>query len=490
MNRTFKSYYKEAYLASKKSFKKKDNLIKYYSYFIPTLILRLVLFIFYPLFRVEDHRLGRQIRSNEEINLGNIYAPGDDSKNLWTSLHLNLVLLLTFIGKIIAIALPFGIYFYFMYYIFTFYIHIQYFVSTVIIYLPVCIGAVILLITIIKYLITCLVTPFIIEATDTKRVSDVVNKAKELKERGGMGLVIKNLIVTTLIQLLIVGLLLSVSVGLLGIRGLFPQAAFYPIYFAMCLLASLILLRVSPVFTMTRRIVNEMIFEDLYITNSRTDNIKVETKVKKAFNDKMEKQDIKENILKLFDEQVELEKFIEPKKETKHEDIEVLKKNDDAKDFFEDVQITNEESATSTIKAQRNSFQEVAIDESKSVTEETLSSIDDLLKTSDNRNPEEGIEESIIEPVIEEFKATEPITPSIKEEMKADDFFAEEVKEEPVKKTRKIKAKVEEVKVDPVIEEIKEETTKAEEVNEQVIEEPKIEKPKRTRKTTKKEEQE
>jgi len=440
MNRTFKQYYKEAHLASKKAFKDKENLIKYYSYFFPTLVLRIVLFILYPIFRVEDHRLGRMVRNNERIKLGKVFEPADDSKNIWASLHLNLVLWLELIGKIIAIALPFGLYYYFSSYIMNLAFHEFGIIYFIVVYVPTFIGCIILLIYIIKYLINCLVTPFLIEATDTKRVSDIIEKARELKERGGLGIVIKNLLLTTFLQLLMLAGLVLIVLATKLLNIIFIDDFTWFVYFALGLILSLVFLRYSPVFTLTRRIINELLFEDLYISNSRVDNIKVEPKVLKAFDNKINKNNVKENILKLFDEQVPLDKFIEPKKDESPKDIEVLKDKEETKDFFDDSMLTNETESHESIKAQKNSFQEILLsDKDKKIDSDQLSSIDDLLKSKEE--PKEEVKEEIDIPETKEIKeeTKEVKEEVVSEEVKTDEFFNEEnkVEEKPKKRTRK-----------------------------------------------------
>ena len=106
MNKRFKYYYKDGLRKSRKEFKKKKNLGKFYAYLLSSAIGRIILFLFMPAFTLSDYKLAKMVDDGENLELSKVYAAMDRPKNFWTCVLIGINTLLIFFGGILVILLP------------------------------------------------------------------------------------------------------------------------------------------------------------------------------------------------------------------------------------------------------------------------------------------------------------------------------------------------------------------------------------------------
>ncbi len=337
MNRGFKTYFKEGLIKSYKTFKKKGNYLRYYLYWIASMVGKIIPFVS-AAFLLADVRIARLAKNHEQIAVARSFESIDNRESIRTMLWTSVIVCLLFISGVLFIGL-FGL---LSYLLAQSIITASNSSAASILIFP---AVILLLVFMILYPLFMAPTSYIVDTNNEIGVSNVIfNSIDSMKRTGKWTYTLIN-IVGLLPGLLIFtfGIILFIILVQTSDIGFIIGSLLLFLFMALVLI-------VGPVFGMAGRIATILLFEDIVLDDfNRTKNISG-VNIQKVKYSKLNKNDksqmLASQLVGLFDDVEEQAEVVEEQTEVVEEETEVVEEQTEEVQEKEDNNQINEEELT------------------------------------------------------------------------------------------------------------------------------------------------
>ena len=442
MNRGFKTYFKEGLLKSYNTFKKKGNYLRYYLYWIASMVGKMIPFVS-SAFLLSDVRIARLAKNHEQIAVARSFESTDNRESIRTMIWTSVIVVLLFISGVLFI----GVFGFLSYLLAQSIITASNSSAASILIFP---AVILLLVFMILYPLFMAPASYIVDTNNEIGVSNVIfNSIDSMKRTGKWTYTLIN-IVGLLPGLLIFagGIILFIILAQTSDIGFIIGSLLLFLFMALFLI-------VGPVFGMAGRIATVLLFEDIVLDDfNRTKNISG-VNIQKVKYSKLNKNDksqmLASQLVGLFDD-------VEEQTEVVEEQTEVVEQTEVA----EETQEVEEE--TEVAEEQTEEVQETQeVEEQTEVAEETQEVEEQTEVAEETQEVEETEVEEQTEVVEEETQVVEEQTEVVEEtqEVEEETEVAEET--EVVEEETEVVETTEEVQE---TQEVEEETEVAEETQE------------------------
>ena len=367
MNRGFKTYFKEGLLKSYKTFKKKGNYLRYYLYWIASMVGKIIPFVS-SAFLLSDVRIARLAKNHEQIAVARSFESTDNRESIRTMIWTSVIVGLLFISGVLFI----GVFGFLSYLLAQSIISASNSSAASILIFP---AVILLLVFMILYPLFMAPTSYIVDTNNEIGVSNVIfNSIDSMKRTGKWTYTLINIVG------LLPGLLIFAGGIILFIILVQTSDIGFIIGSLLLFLFMALVLIVGPVFGMAGRIATILLFEDIVLDDfNRTKNISG-VNIQKVKYSKLNKNDksqmLASQLVGLFDdveeqtEVVEETEEVEEQTEVVQEQTEVVEEQTEvAEEETEEVQEQTEVVQEQTEVVQEQT--EVAEEQTEVVEEQT-----------------------------------------------------------------------------------------------------------------------
>ena len=410
MNRGFKTYFKEGLLKSYKTFKKKGNYLRYYLYWIASMVGKVIPFVS-SAFLLSDVRIARLAKNHEQIAVARSFESTDNRESIRTMIWTSVIVGLLFISGVLFI----GVFGFLSYLLAQSIITASNSSAASILIFP---AVILLLVFMALYPLFMAPTSYIVDTNNEIGVSNVIfNSIDSMKRTGKWTYTLIN-IVGLLPGLLIftVGIILFIILVQTSDIGFIIGSLLLFLFMALVLI-------VGPVFGMAGRIATILLFEDIVLDDfNRTKNISG-VNIQKVKYSKLNKNDksqmLASQLVGLFDDVEEQTEVVETTEEVEQTEV-VEEQTEVVEEETEEVEQT-----------------EVVEEETEVAEEQT-----EVAETTEEVQEQTEVAEEQTQEVEEQTEVVEEQT-EVAEETQVDEEETEEVQEqtEVVEETQEVQEK-------------------------------------------------
>ena len=390
MNRGFKTYFKEGLLKSYKTFKKKGNYLRYYLYWIASMVGKIIPFVS-SAFLLSDVRIARLAKNHEQIAVARSFESTDNRESIRTMIWTSVIVGLLFISGVLFI----GVFGFLSYLLAQSIISASNSSAASILIFP---AVILLLVFMILYPLFMAPTSCIVDTNNEIGVSNVIfNSIDSMKRTGKWTYTLINIVG------LLPGLLIFAGGIILFIILVQTSDIGFIIGSLLLFLFMALVLIVGPVFGMAGRIATILLFEDIVLDDfNRTKNISG-VNIQKVKYSKLNKNDksqmLASQLVGLFDDVEEQTEVVEETEEVE-EQTEVVQ---------EQTEVVEEQTEVAEEETEEVQEQTEVVQEQTEVVQEQTEVAEEQTEVVEEQTEEVQEQTEVVEEQTEEVETTEEV---------------------------------------------------------------------------------
>ena len=390
MNRGFKTYFKEGLLKSYKTFKKKGNYLRYYLYWIASMVGKIIPFVS-SAFLLSDVRIARLAKNHEQIAVARSFESTDNRESIRTMIWTSVIVGLLFISGVLFI----GVFGFLSYLLAQSIISASNSSAASILIFP---AVILLLVFMILYPLFMAPTSYIVDTNNEIGVSNVIfNSIDSMKRTGKWTYTLINIVG------LLPGLLIFAGGIILFIILVQTSDIGFIIGSLLLFLFMALVLIVGPVFGMAGRIATILLFEDIVLDDfNRTKNISG-VNIQKVKYSKLNKNDksqmLASQLVGLFDDVEEQTEVVEETEEVE-EQTEVVQ---------EQTEVVEEQTEVAEEETEEVQEQTEVVQEQTEVVQEQTEVAEEQTEVVEEQTEEVQEQTEVVEEQTEEVETTEEV---------------------------------------------------------------------------------